>query len=262
MTRWEYTIVEVPADSTKKMQAALDQAGQQGWEAVSSWGIKKGIGGHRARHSCGRHEAPGRRLRPTGLDGRDRRMTTRRMRWALTGVLLGTLALASGCVPPFEIGVESNGDGPPVAVSCGTYITSVEALDDSTGAVLWSARVTGTDPRTIEDKGRVRVGQLPAEGWEEVVPLEGEPSSRTWRLVVGTRTENETVVVPVDGDPSTVYRSGGTESATHFKDQTCGGLPVSLTTYRVVVGICVLVAGMVVIALVVRSRRRRQAQSS
>jgi len=43
-TRWEYQILEVPADATSRMEKALNAAGADGWEAVASWGIKKGIG--------------------------------------------------------------------------------------------------------------------------------------------------------------------------------------------------------------------------
>lgn len=41
---WEYKIIELPADAIGKLETALNAAGREGWEAVSSWGIKKGIG--------------------------------------------------------------------------------------------------------------------------------------------------------------------------------------------------------------------------
>ena len=44
MARWEYKVVEAPADATAKMEKVLAEAGREGWEAVTSWGIKKGIG--------------------------------------------------------------------------------------------------------------------------------------------------------------------------------------------------------------------------
>lgn len=44
MPRWEYLVVEEAADAVKKMTQRLNQAGLEGWEAVASWGIKKGIG--------------------------------------------------------------------------------------------------------------------------------------------------------------------------------------------------------------------------
>ena len=44
MQLWEYQVIEVPADAVDRMAQALNEAGRHGWEAVSSWGMKKGIG--------------------------------------------------------------------------------------------------------------------------------------------------------------------------------------------------------------------------
>jgi len=43
MTSFEYQIIEVAADDVRGMARKLNEAGAEGWEAVTSWGIKKGI---------------------------------------------------------------------------------------------------------------------------------------------------------------------------------------------------------------------------
>lgn len=44
MQRWDYKVLELPADAIGKIEKALNEAGAQGFEAVAAWGIKKGIG--------------------------------------------------------------------------------------------------------------------------------------------------------------------------------------------------------------------------
>ena len=41
---WEYKVIELPADASKRIAKELNDLGADGWEAVASWGIKKGIG--------------------------------------------------------------------------------------------------------------------------------------------------------------------------------------------------------------------------
>lgn len=43
IVRWEYQVIEGRAEKLSKIQDLLNQYGAEGWEAVASWGIKKGI---------------------------------------------------------------------------------------------------------------------------------------------------------------------------------------------------------------------------
>jgi hypothetical protein len=176
-----------------------------------------------------------------------------------SGVLVGLAALASGCLPPLEVGVTTRSGVAPVVVSCGAYISSIEASDSDTGQLVWSAEAVVSESGAVAGKGSVRVGELPDAGWVERVSLQEKELPSTWRIVVGTHPDFETIVAPADGNGATVYRPAGSESASKFDEQTCGGLPFSLRTSRIIAGGIVLLGVLLLGLLILRSRRRSAA---
>jgi len=177
-------------------------------------------------------------------------------------VFLGISALAlavAGCTAANHTGVTVGADDVPRVVNCGTWIRAVEVSDAATDRVIWQARAVESEAG-VNDVGSVQLGALP-NSWSEERPAAIEPRPATWRFVIETTGADAAITVTDAAlGPDTVARPGARlESTSHFDEQTCSGIPVSLNTLRWIGGAALLVA-VIAAAFLIRHARRRQTQ--
>ena len=160
----------------------------------------------------------------------------------------------SGCSAANHTGVELDEDGVPVVVNCGTWIESVRASDAESGRTVWAAHARPSDSG-IEGRARVELGVLPGPTWVEDSSVAFEPRPGAWRFTVQAVGESvEVVVSDVQLLSGRVFRPGDnrSESESHFDEQTCSGIPLSVMQVRVVIAL-----GCAVVLVVIVTRRRQ-----
>jgi len=173
--------------------------------------------------------------------------------------LVLTILLLTGCTAANRTGVRLAKDGVPVVINCGTWIERVEVTDVDTGQTVWAAHAVRSPKGGIRGSATVALGSPPRQ-WAEDSPLVLDPRPSTWRFRVEPLGEEVTIVVPdAEFEMGRVYRPGNkSESMSRFYDQTCSGIPVSVspTVLRVGFGGAALVlVGVGVVALSLWRRR-------
>jgi hypothetical protein len=112
----------------------------------------------------------------------------------LTPALVG-LAL-SACSPSNTNAITLSKDGVPTVVNCGTWIRAVEARDDKTDRVVWSAQIPSERKDWEEhDVAKVELGRLPDEAWSETTSYTADPVPEVWRFVINAQSEQPTTIV-------------------------------------------------------------------
>jgi len=100
-------------------------------------------------------------------------------------LLLAACALGlSGCSPANRNALTRE-DGLPAVYNCGGWIDEVAVRDADTGRLVWMARATATaDGYEDFSTGKLRLGQLPSDGWTQIGEYAPDPTPTTWDFLV------------------------------------------------------------------------------
>jgi hypothetical protein len=182
---------------------------------------------------------------------------------ARRGVALGALALVvatvlAGCSPDNVTGIGLASDGMPLLRNCGAWFRAVQATDEQSGRVVWSAAKRSGASEFGVDK--VTVGLLPDKDWEQQSPLSRDPRPVIWRFAIQFRESGPQTVDVSDADlvagALVVSGRSGHISEKAFRDDLCGYAPlVSGRTVLVSLGLVGLL-GVIAVFLARRKRRR------
>jgi hypothetical protein len=102
----------------------------------------------------------------------------------------------TACSPSDTNAITLSPEGVPTVVNCGTWIRAVEARDDRTDRLVWSAQIpSDTKDWEEHDVAKVELGRLPDVGWSETTSYVADPVPEVWRFVINAPTEQPNTIV-------------------------------------------------------------------
>lgn len=184
------------------------------------------------------------------------------------GVRLGALVLLlssvlAGCSPDNVTGIGLAPDGEPMLRNCGSWFRGVQATDQRSGRVVWSA-AKRSDASEF-GVGQVTVGVLPDKDWVEKSQLSRDPRPASWRFAIQFGASGPQTIDVSDGDlvAGQLFVPGRSEHVSEkaFRDDLCGYAPlVSGKSLLMAVGSVLLLA--LALALFISHRRDRDVTDS